>query len=113
MATGGKEMDKQSDETFDFVCTMCKNEGKNTEAVKYCTNCSDYYCLGCMKIHDTVPVLKGHLFVEKGQFQKGSGKLLPTVPTERCDKHCFKPVDMYCKNHDDVGCSNCMTVKHR
>ncbi|XP_060608430.1 uncharacterized protein LOC132760470 [Ruditapes philippinarum] len=38
---------------------------------------------------------------------------MPRAPTERCDRHSHKHIDMYCQNHDNVGCSTCMAVDHR
>jgi hypothetical protein len=35
------------------------------------------------------------------------------VPTERCLKHPAKVVDMYCKTHDDVGCSVCFIPHYK
>ncbi|XP_045181331.2 uncharacterized protein LOC123540614 [Mercenaria mercenaria] len=113
MATGGFSTDILSDETFDLLCTVCKNKGKNTEAAKYCTDCADYYCLTCVKVHDDVPLLKGHKILDQGKAKTGTTKQLPVVPTERCDRHGHKPVDMYCQNHDNVGCAACMAVEHR
>ncbi|XP_053373057.1 uncharacterized protein LOC128546501 [Mercenaria mercenaria] len=113
MATGGFSTDILSDETFDLLCTVCKNKGKNTEAAKYCTDCADYYCLTCVKVHDDVPLLKGHKILDQGKAKTGTRKHLPVVPTERCDRHGHKPVDMYCQNHDNVGCAACMAVEHR
>ncbi|XP_053402930.1 uncharacterized protein LOC128558110 [Mercenaria mercenaria] len=113
MATGGSDKCRLSDETFDLLCTVCKRKGKNTEAEKYCVDCGDYYCLTCVKVHDDVPLLTGHKILGKGQFQSMSTGKQPPVPTERCDKHSHKHVDMYCQNHDDVGCSTCMAIEHR
>ncbi|XP_053373058.1 uncharacterized protein LOC123532679 [Mercenaria mercenaria] len=113
MATRGFSTDILSDETFDLLCTVCKNKGKNTEAAKYCTDCADYYCTTCVKVHDDVPLLKGHKILDQGKAKTGTRKQLPVVPTERCDRHGHKPVDMYCQNHDNVGCAACMAVEHR
>ncbi|XP_053381899.1 uncharacterized protein LOC128549319 [Mercenaria mercenaria] len=114
MAAGGvKETDILSDETFDLLCSVCKKKNKNTEAAKFCVDCRDYYCSICVKFHDDVPALSLHKILDKGQFQPGPGQVLQMVPTERCDKHSHKHVDMYCQNHDDVGCSTCMAVDHK
>ncbi|XP_053374114.1 uncharacterized protein LOC123532790 [Mercenaria mercenaria] len=105
-------LDRLSDETFGFLCSPCKRKHINKEADKYCVDCSDYYCSICVKFHEDIPALSGHTILDKRQFQHGTSQALPVVPTERCDKHNHKPVDMYCKNHDDVGCSTCMAVEH-
>ncbi|XP_053388659.1 heat shock 70 kDa protein 12A-like, partial [Mercenaria mercenaria] len=112
MATGGTDTCVLSDEIFDLLCTVCKRKGKNTEAEKFCFDCGDYYCLTCVKVHDDVPLLTGHKILGKNQFQSMSIRMKPPVPTERCDKHSHKHIDMYCKYHDEVGCSTCMATEH-
>ncbi|XP_060566011.1 uncharacterized protein LOC132725043 isoform X1 [Ruditapes philippinarum] len=111
--SGNVDTDILSDEIFDVLCSMCKNQGKNAEGVKYCVDCKDYFCVNCVKVHSQVPVLVGHKVLDKSQVKSGTSKGLPRAPTERCDRHSHKHIDMYCQNHDNVGCSTCMAVDHR
>ncbi|XP_060582490.1 uncharacterized protein LOC132738899 isoform X1 [Ruditapes philippinarum] len=114
MATGRQiDTDILSDEIFDVLCSMCRNEGRNTEGEKYCVDCHDYFCVSCVKVHSKVPVLAGHKVLDKSQVKLGTSKALPRAPAERCDRHSHKHIDMYCQNHDNVGCSTCMAVDHR
>ncbi|XP_060600979.1 uncharacterized protein LOC132754381 [Ruditapes philippinarum] len=114
MATGQQiDTDILSDEIFDVLCSMCRNEGRNTEGEKYCVDCHDYFCVSCVKVHSKVPVLAGHKVLDKSQVKSGTSKAIPRAPAERCDRHSHKHIDMYCKNHDNVGCSTCMAVDHR
>ncbi|XP_045216792.2 uncharacterized protein LOC123566596 isoform X1 [Mercenaria mercenaria] len=121
MATEGSiNTDILSDETFDLLCGVCKHKEKNREAEKYCVECQDYYCLTCVKVHEDIPSLIGHKILGKGKFPSGSvktpsgsSKTLPGAQTEPCDRHSHNCVDMYCQNHDDVGCGTCMAVDHR
>jgi hypothetical protein len=115
MATSGEiSTDIHSDEIFDVLCSMCrKNKGINTEGEKFCVDCHDYFCINCVKIHSQVPVLGGHKVLDKSQVKSRNSKGLPRAPVERCDRHSHKHIDMYCQNHDNVGCSTCMTTNHR
>jgi hypothetical protein len=114
MATGGKiDTDILSDEIFDVLCSMCKNGGKNSEGEKFCVDCHDYFCINCVKVHNQVPVLADHKVLDKSQVKLGTSKALPRAPAERCDRHSHKHIDMYCQNHDNVGCSTCMAIDHR
>ncbi|XP_060579170.1 uncharacterized protein LOC132736107 [Ruditapes philippinarum] len=114
MATGGKiDTDILSDEIFDVLCSMCKNRGKHSEGEKFCVDCHDYFCINCVTVHSQVPVLAGHKVLDKSQVKSGTSKSLPREPAERCDRHSHKHIDMYCQNHDNVGCSTCMTIEHR
>ena len=114
MATGGvSNTDMLSDETFDHLCSVCKSKNKNTEASKFCVDCQDYYCSSCVKFHEDVPALSRHKILDITQFKPGTSQVHQMVPTERCDIHSHKHVDMYCQNHDVVGCSTCMAVDHK
>ncbi|XP_060562106.1 uncharacterized protein LOC132721756 [Ruditapes philippinarum] len=107
------DTDILSDGIFDVLCSMCKNKGKNTEGVKFCVDCKDYFCITCVQVHGQVPLCARHKVLNKSQVKSGTSKCLPRAPTERCDRHSHKHIDMYCQNHDNVGCSTCMTVDHR
>ncbi|XP_053379538.1 uncharacterized protein LOC128548511 [Mercenaria mercenaria] len=114
MASGGLiNTNLLSDETFDFLCTMCKRKDRNREAERYCVDCDDYYCLSCVKVHEDVPPLTKHQILIKSQFLQRTSKTPPMLPTERCEKHVHKLVDMYCNNHDDVCCAICLATDHR
>ncbi|XP_060606538.1 uncharacterized protein LOC132758853 isoform X3 [Ruditapes philippinarum] len=114
MATGGEiDTDILSDEIFDVLCSMCKNRGINTEGENFCIDCHDYFCINCVKVHNQVPVLASHKVLDKSQVKLGTSKALPRAPAERCDRHSHKHIDMYCQNHDNVGCTTCMAIDHR
>jgi hypothetical protein len=114
MATGGQiNTDILSDEIFDVLCSMCKNQGSKSEGEKYCVDCHDYFCVRCVKVHSKVPLCAGHKVLDKSQVKSGTSKGLPRAPTDRCDRHSHKHIDMYCQNHDKVGCSTCMAIDHR
>jgi tripartite motif-containing protein 2/3 len=105
MATGDSEM--ASDEFSDFQCFTCTGK----VAVKYCVECQGYCCQSCMDTHLRFPALKSHTLLDPSTG-KVEGSLI-SLPTQRCSIHSIKLVDMYCKDHDDVGCTTCMALKHR
>ncbi|XP_053397526.1 uncharacterized protein LOC128556416 isoform X2 [Mercenaria mercenaria] len=108
MATGGNEL--ASDEIGDFQCLTCTNK----TAVKYCVECQGNCCQVCVDTHSRFPTLKGHTLLDKSNCQTpGVPAKLPEVPTERCRIHTIKLLDMYCKDHDEVGCTTCMALDHR
>ncbi|XP_060572786.1 E3 ubiquitin/ISG15 ligase TRIM25-like isoform X2 [Ruditapes philippinarum] len=105
MATGDSEM--ASDEFSDFQCFTCTGK----VAVKYCVECQGYCCQSCMDTHLRFPALKSHTLLDPSTG-KVEGSLI-SLPTQRCSIHSIKLVDMYCKDHDEVGCTTCMALKHR
>ncbi|XP_060560228.1 uncharacterized protein LOC132720194 [Ruditapes philippinarum] len=112
-AISGSEMDKQSDELLHLLCSPCKRKQRNKEADKYCADCHDYYCSDCVKFHEDIPALSGHKILDKDQVKDGISGIFPEIPTQSCERHGFKAVDMYCQSHDNVGCSICMAVDHK
>ncbi|XP_060582342.1 uncharacterized protein LOC132738766 [Ruditapes philippinarum] len=102
-----------SNETIDKVCNICKRKDKISEAEKFCIDCQENHCLKCVKVHEDVPLLGNHEILDKDQFQSCSSAYIPMSPTDQCERHTHKHVDMYCENHDVVGCSTCMAVDHR
>ncbi|XP_053383613.1 uncharacterized protein LOC128549894 [Mercenaria mercenaria] len=105
-----------SDELFDFICSPCNKKDRNSEAAKYCVDCQEYLCGACVVHHSSFAVLAGHTLVGRSKFGNTSGadiKHLPSVPTERCTIHKTKLMDMYCADHDSIGCHVCFTINHR
>ncbi|XP_045163270.2 uncharacterized protein LOC123527705 [Mercenaria mercenaria] len=112
MATGGSEV--TSDEIFNFKCSTCVKLNKNREAVKYCVECQGYCCQSCVDMHSVFPTLEGHSLLDKSSFKTTTFTTdLPEIPTVRCSYHETKVVDMFCENHDVVGCTTCMALNHR
>ncbi|XP_045196107.1 uncharacterized protein LOC123551320 [Mercenaria mercenaria] len=112
MASDGSEY--TSDEIFNFKCSSCLANNRNREAVKYCVECQGYCCQSCADIIHMMPALKGHTLLDNSNYKPSSlPQGLPAVPTERCSIHETKIVDMYCGNHDQVGCTTCMALSHR
>lgn len=103
----------ESVDKCNFACCVCIKKNVKTEAVKYCSSCLDYFCENCVKMHDLLPALSGHVIVGKsdikGQNTRGN---VPSIPTKRCLKHETKIVDMYCKTHDELGCTTCFALQH-
>ncbi|XP_053379874.1 uncharacterized protein LOC128546142 [Mercenaria mercenaria] len=109
MATGGKEVS-----IFNFKCSTCVKLNKNREAVKYCVECQGYCCQSCVDLHSVFPTLEGHSLLDKSSFKSTTFTTdLPVIPTVKCSYHEAKVVDMYCENHDVVGCTTCMALNHR
>ncbi|KAL4221365.1 hypothetical protein ACF0H5_019624 [Mactra antiquata] len=115
MADKGRSMDKMSEETFDFICTNCDSNGKIVEAVRYCIECRGYCCQTCTDTHTTIVMLKNHNLLDASQGNQASNQpgSLPEFPTERCTLHKGKVIDMYCEDHNEVGCSTCISTNHR
>ncbi|XP_060575747.1 uncharacterized protein LOC132733166 [Ruditapes philippinarum] len=99
-----------SEKGIDIKCSACKQQNKSTGADKYCVDCQDYYCSECLKLHETLPALKKHKLLDTNDDTIGQ---LLMIPTEKCERHHYTTtVDMFCQNHDEVGCTKCMVTDH-
>ncbi|XP_053389313.1 uncharacterized protein LOC128552306 [Mercenaria mercenaria] len=109
-----KGSDIASDEIIDTKCCVCAGKNITRQAEKYCIECQDYYCIPCTDTHKTFPLMREHKLLDKSDFSThGLQSSLPSCPTERCQIHKAKLLDMFCKNHDEVVCATCLAINHR
>ncbi|XP_045173789.2 uncharacterized protein LOC123535264 [Mercenaria mercenaria] len=110
MASGGEDT---SDEMFNFKCTVCAKRNGNKKAVKYCVECQGYCCQACVDTHEVFPTLVTHNLLDRASLKSAITTDLPEIPTQRCTIHETNLMNMYCENHDVVGCTICITQEHR
>ncbi|XP_060592303.1 transcription intermediary factor 1-beta-like [Ruditapes philippinarum] len=105
---------KDSEEMFDICCSSCSDDNKTIQAKKFCVECGLNFCENCVKFHKKIPLLQSHEIVDVTQVGKGEVKqVTKELPTERCNIHHGKLMDMFCKDHDEVCCGVCIALKHR
>ena len=111
---GSKTIHESSDDGPTFDCSPCDYEGVKKEAKFYCPQCQDYLCDSCKVTHQKFSSTRKHQVV--------SGILKPTKHRDTC--HFNEPraaqcicsgndMTIYCKDHNDVMCMDCKTLKHR
>ncbi|XP_060606392.1 uncharacterized protein LOC132758711 [Ruditapes philippinarum] len=113
MAVDGRKLNQSlyqgSDIEHDFPCSPCTKEGKNVAAIKHCVECDENLCQKCLGDHNKFSVMRGHQLLDTVKQLSGKKQELPS---QRCERHGGKLIDVYCPGHDRVGCSTCMTVEH-
>ncbi|XP_052779821.1 uncharacterized protein LOC128217042 [Mya arenaria] len=95
----------------DFSCSPCEENGFNTEAHHYCTQCTKYYCQNCVSKHDVLyqkHALLGRKDVKKWEAAPGAVDAL-----ERCGMHPGEALKLVCADHDQLCCHVCVAVDHR
>ncbi|XP_060582770.1 uncharacterized protein LOC132739129 [Ruditapes philippinarum] len=114
MAVDGRKFNQNlyhgSDIEHDFPCLPCTKEGKNVAAIKHCVECDENLCQKCVGDHNKFSAMRGHQLLDTVKQPSGNKQELPS---QKCEKHGGKLIDVYCPGHDKVGCSTCMTVEHR
>ncbi|XP_060560404.1 uncharacterized protein LOC132720301 [Ruditapes philippinarum] len=113
MAVSGRKLNpsfyKGSDIEHDFPCSPCFKEGKNVAAIKHCVECDENLCQKCLGDHNKFSSMRGHQLLDTVKQPSG---IKQELPSQRCERHGGKLIDVYCPGHDKVGCATCMTIEH-
>ncbi|XP_045179447.2 uncharacterized protein LOC123539042 [Mercenaria mercenaria] len=116
MASGGNSLEQGSDTTFQFHCSKCVKDGKNSEAVKFCEECYDYLCSSCMSTHNDWREwreLRRHKLLTIGEI-RGESHIPATFVRRNCAVHSGTSVELYCAEHEAVLCKECCeTTTHK
>lgn len=101
-----------SDEVPLHICGPCKDDGDDKEAKYWCEQCDAYLCSGCKDYHKKFKATKTHTILLGKPSKK---KLISSEPTFIVTCNCNKDrgVETYCRDHSEVICSSCTTIKHR
>jgi hypothetical protein len=111
MAVDGRKLGDILGNRDEHSCIPCARDGRKVAAIKYCVECDENLCSTCLSYHNRFPMMIGHQTLDNLSSQKG--KKRQDLPKQICDKHGGKLVDLYCSNHDSVGCSECVELDHR
>ncbi|XP_060563316.1 uncharacterized protein LOC132722772 isoform X2 [Ruditapes philippinarum] len=113
MAVDGRKFSQSlyqgSDIENEFPCSPCTKEGKNVAAIKHCVECDENLCQKCLGDHNKFSVMRGHQLLDTVKQLSGKRQ---DLPSQRCERHGGKLIDVYCPGHDKVGCATCMTIDH-
>ncbi|KAH3839523.1 uncharacterized protein LOC127877907 [Dreissena polymorpha] len=104
--------DMEAKQPVEITCLACGQEGTPTKATNYCVECESPYCETCLKTHSRFPSMRTHTVLNETDRNKWNAKMSNKI-TSMCSIHTGKPVDMFCKDHDQVACSACIAVYHR
>ena len=102
----------------DFPCSPCVREKKLIESTSFCKDCNEKLCSQCVQFHKKFQVLRTHAIVNivdhlaVKEAKKVEKKKIHKVDV-RCKHHRGKLIEMYCPEHDEVGCKVCMAINHK
>ncbi|XP_052781936.1 uncharacterized protein LOC128218324 [Mya arenaria] len=95
----------------DFVCSPCEEDGLNTEAQYFCNQCTKYYCVNCVPVHNKL--FKRHSVLDRTDMTKWAAALGMVDVLERCERHPGEALKLVCGDHDQLCCHVCVAVDHR
>ncbi|XP_060589386.1 uncharacterized protein LOC132744643 [Ruditapes philippinarum] len=97
-----------------MLCQPCKADGESLEADGFCQNCQEYLCKTCIKYHRKVTVSKHHTILDKANMpKKVEPQTVKQLCTSTCNKHKLEIIKYFCRDHDTVGCGNCLFIDHK
>jgi hypothetical protein len=91
------------------ICDPCMDDGKNSTAVKYCSDCEDKLCGDCAGSHLQFKAFKSHNVIDLSSI----GSRIPTSSKINCEIHPAVLIDYFCSQHDAVYCRVCLPESHR
>ncbi|XP_045193082.2 uncharacterized protein LOC123549230 [Mercenaria mercenaria] len=97
------------------ICLPCTEAGRTMEAIRYCMECKSHLCEQCLQDHNKFAALRKHHTVDKSEAaeHKGESDKSEGNTAIECGSHQGQYIDSYCKDHNEVCCSICITIKHR
>lgn len=109
---------KDSEEICDtFSCSHCLQAGKKEEAQKFCVECDQYVCNQCVQDHYKFLALRSHQILNKSEQEpcrrKADDRMETNLHLRRCSTHHGNIIDRFCKEHKELCCASCVTIKHR
>ncbi|XP_060567924.1 E3 ubiquitin-protein ligase Midline-1-like [Ruditapes philippinarum] len=102
-----------SAEDFLLFCIPCDRDGARVPAKGYCSTCKEHLCDTCYKHHKKQTPSRHHILLDQDSMP--TTPIVPIVKDEfdSCDDHEDEKLKFYCKEHDIVVCSVCVTLNHR
>ncbi|XP_060596614.1 uncharacterized protein LOC132750623 [Ruditapes philippinarum] len=102
-----------SAEDFVLFCIPCDRDGERVPAKGFCTTCNEHLCKTCYKHHRKPAPTRNHVLLDEDSMST-----TPTAPISQddfdsCDDHQDEKQKYYCRDHDIVVCSVCVTLDHR
>jgi len=88
-------------------CELCDEN----EATVKCSNCNQFQCDSCKKIHLRAKSSSQHQFITIDEALKGgSSSSAPRIL--HCQKHSHQEVNSYCKTDQTAVCAECVVDAH-
>ncbi|XP_052781841.1 uncharacterized protein LOC128218265 isoform X2 [Mya arenaria] len=95
----------------DFVCSPCEEDDLNTEAQYFCNQCTKYYCVNCVLVHNKL--FKRHSVLDRTDMTKWAAAPGMVDVLERCERHPGEALKLVCGDHDQLCCPVCVAMDHR
>ncbi|XP_053385306.1 uncharacterized protein LOC128550380 [Mercenaria mercenaria] len=118
MAVSGRKLTdfpgSMSSRSKDHKCDPCLTIGQHIKAHGFCVDCQECLCKNCFECHQKTKASRDHQLTDNSDIDNQS--VLDRASnecTEKCHVHKKEVIKFFCKNHEVLGCTDCMTMDHR
>ncbi|XP_070539568.1 tripartite motif-containing protein 2-like [Ptychodera flava] len=89
-------------------------EGCGSEAKLWCTDCGQFFCEECVRIHRTVRSLKDHKLMTVVEYnEKKASEHFRLIQPRFCEIHTNTQLEFYCDSCQVPTCLKCTVVEHK
>lgn len=102
---------KANNTESEVFCDSCTQNSEQVIAILRCKQCGDNLCETCCKfIHKRVKAFAFHTIVD---LRSDITEINTTTDVGNCLVHSNRSIEVYCFDHEELGCSFCLTTKHK
>lgn len=98
-----------------IYCKPCGDDTKHVPANGLCRDCEEHMCIACFGNHKKYKMCKEHVLLDINAKVAGACDNCDKREGdyEACGMHDCEVVKFYCPIHDQVGCGDCIILKHK
>ncbi|XP_052236955.1 uncharacterized protein LOC127848500 isoform X2 [Dreissena polymorpha] len=111
MATSVDAVHKSLDLVKDYSCLSCESKNIKESAEFFCETCLKCFCNKCLYHHDQIYV--NHLKYGREETNKWPLAKKMEDLLLKCDVHSNNNLGMFCQDHSQLCCSDCVLMNHR
>ncbi|XP_053391654.1 E3 ubiquitin-protein ligase TRIM33-like [Mercenaria mercenaria] len=112
-------LSKGSGEDYEIFCQPCDRDNLILPAYGFCTDCEEHLCESCFNHHRRAKpsrhhtLLDAHNMPQTLQVPSKSAQMVQSSDlTTPCPEHKKEIIKFYCKDHEALLCSVCVTLDH-
>lgn len=97
-------------DNIEKLCEPCKGDNVNTPASGFCKECEEFMCSACFRQHLRGKLCRYHTLLYTDASSETS--LHRNASNMKCEQHGEKNIKFFCREHEAVGCEDCMKIGH-
>ncbi|CAG2214219.1 unnamed protein product [Mytilus edulis] len=95
------------------VCGACKRHQQQSLAKFWCKECDETLCEKCNTMHSWVKLSSIHPVVKLEKLESNTSGIDLHAVSEHCNTHPKNNIELFCFNHEQLCCIQCVPLNHR